>query len=259
MKKATPTKAAVVANSGPRTHLQITRDESKTEHQQLAEISLSPIALGATAALPWAQKMMGVIGLNEGMAVIQERAAAAAAGDLDAAKAMLMAQAVTLDTVFNQMTRLAASCLHIKEDGTWTVKKEAMDDITRIAFKAQSQCRTTLQTLGELVNPRSVAFIKQANMANGPQQVNNGQSAVSACDSQNLTSTRAPAHAPAGNYSASSNKLLEANPSERMDFGAQGASSAANQILEAVGTVNRSKNTGGKVSRLSERRKARPA
>lgn len=172
--KKTAGPVALPSSPRPRLHLQVTRDDTKTEHQQLAEISLSSVALGATAAHPWAQKMMGEIGINEALAVIQQRADAAAAGDLDAAKAMLMAQAVTLDTIFNQMARLAASCLHIQEGGGWTMKKEAMDDMTRIAFKAQGQCRTTLQTLGELVNPRSVAFIKQANMANGPQQVNNG-------------------------------------------------------------------------------------
>ena len=40
-------------------------------------------------------------------------------------------------------------------------------------MRAQGQCRATLQTLGELKNPRQVAFVKQANIANGYQQVNN--------------------------------------------------------------------------------------
>jgi len=40
-----------------------------------------------------------------------------------------------------------------------------------MAFKAQSQVRTTIDSLAEIKNPRPV-FAKQTNIANGPQQVN---------------------------------------------------------------------------------------
>ena len=43
----------------------------------------------------------------------------------------------------------------------------------RLALKAQAQCRTTVETLVEMKNPRPVAFVSQANISNGPQQVNN--------------------------------------------------------------------------------------
>jgi hypothetical protein len=43
----------------------------------------------------------------------------------------------------------------------------------QLALKAQNQCRTTLQTLIQLKQPNQTAFIKQANIANGNQQVNN--------------------------------------------------------------------------------------
>jgi len=45
---------------------------------------------------------------------------------------------------------------------------------TRLAFKAQSRCRATNETLAEIKNPPSVAFVPQANIAAGHQQVNNG-------------------------------------------------------------------------------------
>jgi len=48
-----------------------------------------------------------------------------------------------------------------------------METYMRLALKAQSQCRTTLETLAEIKNPRAVAFVKQANIAGGHQQVNN--------------------------------------------------------------------------------------
>lgn len=36
------------------------------------------------------------------------------------------------------------------------------------------KCRATIETLAEIKNPRAVAFVTQANIAHGPQQVNNG-------------------------------------------------------------------------------------
>jgi hypothetical protein len=41
-----------------------------------------------------------------------------------------------------------------------------------LALKAQSQCRATLETLAHVKNP-PVLFAKQANIAHGPQQINN--------------------------------------------------------------------------------------
>jgi hypothetical protein len=41
-------------------------------------------------------------------------------------------------------------------------------------LKAQAQCRVTLVALAEMKNPRPVAFVQQANIAAGLQQVNNG-------------------------------------------------------------------------------------
>ena len=43
----------------------------------------------------------------------------------------------------------------------------------RLALKAQSQSRSTFETLAAIKNPTMV-FAQQANIAHGPQQVNNG-------------------------------------------------------------------------------------
>lgn len=48
---------------------------------------------------------------------------------------------------------------------------DQIDKFTRLALKAQSQCRATLETLAVIKNPP--VFARQANIANGPQQVNN--------------------------------------------------------------------------------------
>lgn len=161
------------------------------------------------------------------METLREQQQRVKEGDMSLAEAMLMNQAVALQAMF---TRLAINA----EAQTRLPQLQA---ITGLALRAQAGCRATLQALGELKYPRQVVFAKQVNNASGPQQVNNGQPAVSACDSQNLTSTHPDAHA--RNPAGSSNKLLEADPSERMDFGAQAAPGAANQDLEAVGALDR--------------------
>lgn len=47
-----------------------------------------------------------------------------------------------------------------------------------LALKAQAQSRATILTLVDLKYPRQVAFVKQANIANGAQQMNNGAPGV---------------------------------------------------------------------------------
>lgn len=87
-------------------------------------------------------------------------------GDLTDAERMLMAQASTLDVIFHQLARRAAQ----QVDQSLT----ACDAYLRLALKAQSQCRATLETLSLAKNPRPVSIVRQAkNIANGPQQVNN--------------------------------------------------------------------------------------
>jgi hypothetical protein len=98
----------------------------------------------------------------------------------------------------------------------------------RLSLKAQSQCRSTLEALAEIKNPKPVAFVQQANIAHGPQQVNNGTAPPPADPSRAGESEKPP------------NKLLESQNGERLDTGAAGAAGGADSRLEAVGTGNRS-------------------
>lgn len=146
-------------------------------------------------------------------------------------KGMLMAQAATLDVIFNEMARKAAGLVKLKEDGTWSFTADTMDALTRIAFKAQSQCRATLQTLGDLVNPRSVVFAKQANMTNGgPQQVNNGAAEPGAEGNARGKKTEFP-----------QNKLLEdaRDGGTYLDTGATSTPARGNPEVETVEHVHR--------------------
>jgi hypothetical protein len=107
---------------------------------------------------------------HEANAVVRELAkqvAAVKAGDLSRPEAMLVCQAHALEELFCNLSRRATSNM----TGGYL---DAADRYFRLAFKAQAQCRTTLEALAEIKNPRPVAFVRQANIANGPQQVNNG-------------------------------------------------------------------------------------
>lgn len=94
---------------------------------------------------------------------------AAAQGDLSRAEAMLVSQAQTLDLLFNKLTRQAVGNI-----GSYP---ETVALYMKLALRAQSQCRAVAETLHEMKHPRPVAFFQQANIANGPQQVNNGSTA----------------------------------------------------------------------------------
>ena len=130
---------------------------------------------------------------------------AVASNNLNRPAAVLTAQAHTLDALFNSLARLA-----FKNTGNL----EAFDRIMRLALRAQAQTRETAAAIGVLKNPPTL-IARQTNVAHGPQQVNNGQPALS------------PPSAP--------NELLETPAhGERLD-GA--ASSETNRSDPSVATV----------------------
>lgn len=180
----------------------------------------------------WAisQKMHGDDCLELGalVAVLGEQVQLIQSGDLGRVEAMLTAQAHTLDLVFSELIRRAA--LNMGEH------MGATDSYMRLAFKAQGQCRATLETLVEIKNPQPMAFIRQQNIGMN-QQVNNGELPHSQAD-MNTTRTQARAH---GKIINQPNELLTegGHHGATLDTGRTGAAIGTNQELEAVGTVNR--------------------
>lgn len=140
-------------------------------------------------------------------------------GEMTRAEGLLIAQAHTLDAIFVNLMRRAMNQTTMHH---W-------EAYMRMGMKAQSQCRATLQALAEIKNPP--VFAKQANIAHGPQQVNNGGSFE--------TSTHGRAHA--GETEIQQSKLLEEgrHGSTYMDAGATAAPARGNSAVEAVAPVNR--------------------
>jgi hypothetical protein len=154
-------------------------------------------------------------------------------GDLSNMENMLVGQALALQTIFTSLAQRAALNAGQYMDAT--------DKYLRLALKAQSQCRATLETLAAIKNP-PIVYAKQANFSSGHQQVNNGLSTqASTHQNPEFSAQYAPVHAQAGNSKSAPNKLLEGVNHERMDTRAQAAPIGANQVVEAMGTVHRAK------------------
>jgi hypothetical protein len=95
------------------------------------------------------------------------------------------------------------------------------------ALRAQAQCRATLETLAGIKNPQPVAFVRQANIAHGPQQVNNGR-----VDTDEISR--------AEKNKSQQNELLESLSDKRLDTGAEKTTGGAHPQLETVAAIDRS-------------------
>jgi hypothetical protein len=85
-----------------------------------------------------------------------------AKGEMSRIENILLCQAHTLDFLFGELAQREQCQQHMPN----------FEAFMRMALKAQSQCRTTLETLANIKNP-PVVFAKQANINHGNQQVNN--------------------------------------------------------------------------------------
>jgi hypothetical protein len=187
--------------------------------QTIAELALSSAVPCAITAKQFVDPIAGGgLDLPSCVGVVRDAAKAVQAGDLSGLEATLTAQAIALYAIFNEMARRAAVNMgeHLG----------AAETYLRLGLKAQAQCRATAQTLFEMKNPQPIAFVKQANISNGPQQVNN------------VVVKQPPTRA--GISADQTNELLGLNHEQRLDIGATGAAGRTDRRLETVGAILRS-------------------
>ncbi len=146
--------------------LKINQPKDKTDERIMAEVAMQPLASHVITANLFTEGTVGKVDLTESFQVMEDEIKKVQNGDLSTLEATLTAQAVTLDKIFIEMARQAAINMGQYRDTVAVYMK--------LALKAQSQCRTTIQALAEIKNPQPVNIVKQANIANGPQQINNG-------------------------------------------------------------------------------------
>lgn len=221
MTKPKATKTAAPAVVGKSRRLEVDGVKGKTEDRLIADILAEGIATNATTAIRFVGYDHDELSLTDMVASLKEQGQAVNRGDLSAAERMLSAQAVTLNAMFAELARRASMNMGQHLDAT--------DRYLRLALKAQSQSRATVETLAAIKNP-PVVFARQANIAHGPQQVNNGPAPNST-----------PASAHPGETASKPNELLEdcTHGRTQLDTRATAATGRSNPALEPVGALDR--------------------
>lgn len=130
---------------------------------------LGPHLMNANAARHFGKGSFGSdLDLFSFAAALVENANRVISNDLEEVERMLISQSIVLNVMFGELSRRSAENLNGASE-----YRSAAESYFKMALKAQNQCRMTLETLSNIKNP-PVVYAKQANIANGPQQVNNG-------------------------------------------------------------------------------------
>lgn len=206
-KTATPP-IAVTPQPEPHT-LKGTLKPGQTKVGREAELMVEGLSINALVGVAFSTKL-GTLDLTECFAQILARAREAANRNTQSQEAILAGQIISLNAIYTELALIArnnmSNCL-------------VFERLMRLALKAQSNCRATAEALAAIQNPPAV-FAHQANIANGPQQVNNS-----------LPSSRAR------KSTSEPNELLEAH-GERLDVATQITTGSRDKELAAVGTID---------------------
>lgn len=177
----------------------------RTREDLIAEACLNPVIQSAVSVRQYGGSF-GDLSLQGLITSLQDQISDVGKDDLSRGEAMLASQAHTLDAIFNALARRAINAEYMPN----------LDIYLKLALRAQSQCRATWEAISAIKHPPVAGYVAQANIANGPQQVNNG--AARAEENQNLE-----------------NELLEENHVERLDAGKTETASGTDPAMETVG------------------------
>lgn len=146
-------------------------------------------------------------------------------GKMNRPEALLMMQAHSLDAIFNTLAQRAGNNVGSNAD--------LAERYLRMALKAQSQCRTTLEALAEIKSPKSATFIKQLNNA-AQQQVNNGNVTNGGAAASHEKNPNRP------------NELIKEAPHATLDTGAARKAGRTDPQMATVGAIDRTQDGRGK-------------
>jgi hypothetical protein len=148
---------------------------------------------------------------------------AANSNDLTELEGMLTGQAYALNAMFNNLTQKAI--------GNMGYDMEVADKFLKFGLRAQSQCRAIIEAISTVKNPPVTGYVRQANITQGPQQINNG------------IEQGKPSRA--GENQNPKNELLEKKDGKQLDTGTQSQAISDDSAMETVGKVNGAKNARG--------------
>lgn len=190
--------------------LEVTKAKDQTEAQAVAWVAVSPETNAAVVIDAYQANIAGSdVNLMALIDALRKSTDNTKAGDLSHLEAMLIGQATALQTIFASFAKRAAHQQYQKN----------LEAFMGLALKAQAQSRATISALVDLKFPRQATFVKQANIAHGPQQVNNGTHAKQ--------------------LESPPNELLEDASHERLDTGTTPAATRCNPAVETVAAVHR--------------------
>ncbi|MDG2271667.1 MAG: hypothetical protein P8L39_05155 [Halioglobus sp.] len=192
--------------------------QQETQSEALSKFFLDPSAMAGVTVTMLMDKQ-GVLGddfdINGLVRVLERQVKKTLSADrLEESQRMLAAEAQTLDSLFNSLVRLGIN--NVSEN------IDAFESLVKLALRAQSQCRATLEALSEIKNPKLANVLGQANFASGHQQVIN----------------QVKAEAREG-IESEPNELLGGEKYERMDTRTPREAGTTYSTVEAVGAVDR--------------------
>jgi hypothetical protein len=206
--------------------LNVVAESGKSREALIADAATAANVPIAAVIMDFSKPTWGELSLGEVVGALNDHAGKIKGGDLARVEAMLGGQAAALNTMFAELARRGAANM-----GTYI---EPAEIYLKLALRAQSQCRATLETLAAIKNP-PVIFAKQANIAHGPQQVNNNSAAIARAEEIEKSPT----------------ELLEHDHGQRLDTGAAAAASGSDQAMETVGAIHRPAHGRGQGGRQS--------
>ena len=199
--------------------LEVMVDKDGTRERALAKVAAAALAGNALTVADFGKATLGELHLSELVRALEVQAGAVNGGDLAAAEAMLSAQAVSLNAIYAELARRAA--LNMGE------YLGATETYLRLALKAQAQCARTFEVLATIkAGPTIIA--RQANIAHGPQQVNNSVNGTGRAG--------AHAHGKSGNGPTG---LLGVSNGERLDTGTTSAAGRTDPPLATMDRLHR--------------------
>jgi hypothetical protein len=209
---------------------EIRKEKDQTKEQALAEYKSKSKFLSTAVIESFGVGLGDDFSFQSTMQTLEKTIQQIQSGDLSKIEEMYISQAVALEGMFTSLARRAKNQEKLLQYETHM----------RFALKAQNQCRATLQALVQLKQPSQTTFVKQANIAQGHQQVNN-------LAEKNITPQ---------------NELLKGNYAQ-LDTGTTTTPTGIDTTLEALGKINGRKDTGRqekvRAERLQNRQKPRGA
>ena len=150
---------------GEKGKLPLVKRKDENAGRTLARITLDPQTRNANLASSFGSQMFGdrlIPEIVETSAVLGEEIQQAMKGDLSLATRMFTSHAFALDSLFTEMARRAGNNMGQYPD--------TAERYMRLALKAQGACRSTLEALAKLHQPREQT-VKHVHVNSGGQAV----------------------------------------------------------------------------------------